>query len=98
MVVSFQKPFKRRQARIIHGCRSEAAETEARRGLLASEDDAGVLTAVRRGGRTRKAAPGERIGRRSRYSWMFRARVGRRRVELSRPFDQGQHLRGGHTG
>src|SRR5206468_4645451 len=29
--------------------------------------------AVRRGGRTRKAAPGERIGRRSRYSWITRA-------------------------
>jgi hypothetical protein len=54
-------------ARIIHECRRETFETEARRGLLASKADAGVR-AVRRGGRTRKAPPGERIGRRSRYS------------------------------
>ena len=36
-------------------------------GLLASKAAGGVLE-VRRGGRTRKAPPGERIGRRSRYS------------------------------
>jgi len=36
-------------------------------GLLASKADTGVQ-AVRRGGRTRKAPPGERIGRPSRYS------------------------------
>ncbi|SLM42678.1 hypothetical protein NSND_60106 [Nitrospira sp. ND1] len=36
-------------------------------GLLARKADAGVL-AVRRGGRTRTASPGERIGRRSRDS------------------------------
>jgi hypothetical protein len=70
-------------ARIIHECRREAAEIEApfispahprraktrpfSRGLLASEDDAGVLT-VRRGDRTRKAPPVERIGRCSRCS------------------------------
>jgi hypothetical protein len=53
-------------ARIIHECRREAFETEARRGF-SHVTDAGVL-AVRRGGRTRKATPGERIGRRSRYS------------------------------
>jgi len=40
--------------------------------LLTRKADAGVL-AVRRGGRTRKASPGERIGRRSRYSWIVRA-------------------------
>jgi hypothetical protein len=50
------------EARIIHERRREAAETEAPPGLLASEGDAGVL-AVRRGDRTRKAPPGERIGR-----------------------------------
>jgi hypothetical protein len=59
--------FQQRLARIIHECRCEAAETEARRGFLASKGDAGVL-AVRRGDRTRKAAPGERIGRCSRHS------------------------------
>ena len=56
------------EARIIHEHRSEAVEAEARRRLLASEDDAGVPTAVLRGGRARKAPPGERIGRRSRCS------------------------------
>jgi hypothetical protein len=54
-------------ARIIHECRRESFETEARRGFSQSKADVGVL-AVRRGGRTRKASPGERIGRRSRYS------------------------------
>jgi hypothetical protein len=54
-------------ARIIRECRREAAETEVPPRLLASEGDAGVL-AVRRGARTRKAAPGERIGRCNRYS------------------------------
>src|SRR2546422_1067532 len=42
-------------------------------GVLASEDDGGVLFAVRRGGRARRAPPGERIGCRSRYLWMIRA-------------------------
>ena len=56
------------EARISQECRSEAVEAEARRRLLASENDAGVPSAVRRGGRTRKAPPGERIGRRSRRS------------------------------
>jgi len=37
--------------------------------LLARKADAGVL-AVRRGGRTRTASPGDRIGRRSRDSWI----------------------------
>jgi len=37
--------------------------------LLTREADAGVL-AVRRGGRTRTASPGERIRRRSGYSWI----------------------------
>src|SRR2546422_2053280 len=46
-------------------------------GLLASEDDAGVLAAVRRGGRTRKGLPGKRIGCRSRYLWMIRAEMKR---------------------
>jgi hypothetical protein len=54
-------------ARIIHECRREAAETEARRGFSHVRSDAGGL-AVRRGDRTRKAAPGERIGCCSRYS------------------------------
>jgi len=40
--------------------------------LLARKADAGVL-AVRRGGRTRTASPGERIGHRSRHSWIIRA-------------------------
>ena len=38
------------KARISHECRSEAVEAEARRRLLASEGDAGVPAAVRRGG------------------------------------------------
>jgi len=38
-------------------------------GLLTSKADGGVLV-VRRRGRTRKAPPGERIGRRSRRSWI----------------------------
>src|SRR6267143_4090347 len=42
-------------------------------GLLASKADGGIL-AVRRGGRTRKAPPGERIGRRSRHSWIVLTR------------------------
>ena len=54
-------------ARIIHECRREAFETEVRRGPSQVMADGGVR-AVRRGGRTRKASPGERIGRRSRYS------------------------------
>ena len=66
------------EARISQECRGEAVEAEAGHlllpkmqrvmRLLASEDDVGVPAAVRRGGRTRKAPPGERIGRRSRYS------------------------------
>ena len=43
-------------------------------GLLASKADPGVLV-VRRGGRTRKAPPGERIERHSRHSWIVRARA-----------------------
>src|SRR5439155_16470549 len=42
-------------------------------GLLASKADGGVLPAARRGGRTRKAPPGERIERRSRCSRIIRA-------------------------
>jgi ATP-dependent Lhr-like helicase len=49
-------------ARTIHESRRETFETDARQGFLASKADESVL-AVRRGGRTRKAAPGERIGR-----------------------------------
>jgi hypothetical protein len=62
------------KAQIIQGCRSEAAEAEARRRVLASEGDAGVPFAVRRGGRARRLPPGERIGRCSRYSWIVRAK------------------------
>jgi hypothetical protein len=43
-------------------------------GLLASKAD-GAVRAVRRGGRTRKAPPGQRIGRRSRYSCMVRVKA-----------------------
>src|SRR2546426_1045853 len=41
--------------------------------VLASEDDGGVLFAVRGGARGRRPPPGERIGCRSRYLWMIRA-------------------------
>jgi hypothetical protein len=61
------------EARIIQEYRREAVETEARRRLLASEGDAGVLLGVRRGDRTRTAPPGERIGCRSRCSWVILA-------------------------
>src|SRR5206468_13017071 len=42
-------------------------------GLFASTAAVGVR-AVRRGGRTRTAPSGERIGRRSRYSWIVRVK------------------------
>ena len=60
------------RARISHECRSEAAETDVRRGFSEVRTTQ-AYPAVRRGGRARKAAPGERIGRRSRCSWLVRA-------------------------
>src|SRR5438445_11703199 len=67
--------------RMIRQSRSEAFETDVPPWLLATEDDAGVLAAVRRGGRRRRAAPGERIGRRSRYSWIIRGGDGPGRAQ-----------------
>src|SRR2546428_2592283 len=71
-------PVLDHRARISHECRSEAAETEARRGFSEVRTTQ-AYPAVRRGGRARKAAPGERIGRRSRRSWLVRAGTSRRR-------------------
>src|SRR5207245_9735068 len=70
--------FLDHRARISHECRSEAAETEARRGFSEVRTTQ-AYPAVRRGGGARKAAPGERIGRRSRCSWLVRAGTSRRR-------------------
>ena len=67
-------PAESFEARIIQECRSETDETEARRRLLASENDAGVPCGTSR--RVSEKSPaGERIGRRSRYSWMVRAHI-----------------------
>jgi len=71
-------PVLDHRARISHECRSEGAETDARRGFSQVRTTQ-AYPAVRRGGRARKAAPGERIGRRSRCSWLVRAGTSRHR-------------------
>jgi hypothetical protein len=57
----------RRLTWIIHECRREVAETEARRDFSQVRMTQAYLRSVEEN-RTRKATPGERTGYRSRYS------------------------------